>query len=322
MIEEILPDIYRLEIPIPKNPLKAVNSYVIRSKSRNLIIDTGMNIPVCKEAILSGLKELEIDIRNTDFFITHLHADHLGLVSEIVPEHSKVYFNEEDAALICEGGRWHESIELFKLNGFPVEDLHTALKMHPGYKYSAKGNVEYTIVNENDEIKVGDYSLKCIKTPGHTEGHMCLYEPQKKLLLSGDHVLNDITPNTAQWFYDTDPLNNYLTSLKKIAKYDVDLVLPGHRKSFTDLYGRVSELQEHHKRRLNEISSILDGDGGDAYYIASLMSWDLNYESWEQFPIIQKMFACGEALAHLTYLVNKGIAVRKLINNKYVYKLK
>jgi hypothetical protein len=41
------------------------------------------------------------------------------------------------------------------------------------------------------------------------------------------------------------------------------------------------------------------------------MTWDISYESWEQFPLSQKWFATGEAIAHLRYLEEKGRLLRK-----------
>lgn len=73
MIEEVLPNLYRAEIPLPRNPLKATNSYIIKGRGKSLIIDTGMNREECLEAMSTGLKELDIDLKKTDFFITHLH---------------------------------------------------------------------------------------------------------------------------------------------------------------------------------------------------------------------------------------------------------
>ena len=96
MIEEIVANIYRIEIPLPRNPLRALNSYAIKSPGRNLIIDTGWNQQECMDAMQAGLKELEIDIGMTDFFITHLHTDHLGLVSSLVTDTSTIYFNQPD----------------------------------------------------------------------------------------------------------------------------------------------------------------------------------------------------------------------------------
>ena len=80
MVEEILPNMYRIEIPLPKNPLKALNSYLMKGRERFLIIDTGMNRQGCMHEMFSCLARLSVDIKKPDFFITHLHVDHIGLV--------------------------------------------------------------------------------------------------------------------------------------------------------------------------------------------------------------------------------------------------
>ena len=79
MIEEIRNHLYRLEVPLPKNPLKATNSFILVSDDRNLIIDSGFNRPECLEAMQAGLQEIDLDLSRTDFLSTHLHADHQGL---------------------------------------------------------------------------------------------------------------------------------------------------------------------------------------------------------------------------------------------------
>ena len=83
MIEEIVPDLYRIEIPLPGNPLKSLNSYLIRTPERFLIVDTGMNRDECFHEMQAGLEMLSVDLYKTDFFITHLHSDHLGLTSRL-----------------------------------------------------------------------------------------------------------------------------------------------------------------------------------------------------------------------------------------------
>ena len=93
MIEQVLPDFYRIEIPLPNSPLKALNSYLIKGQGRFLIIDTGMNRDECMRSMISSLEKLEVDLRKTDFFITHMHADHLGLVGNLATETSTIYFN-------------------------------------------------------------------------------------------------------------------------------------------------------------------------------------------------------------------------------------
>ena len=102
MVEEILPDLFRIEIPLPGSPLRYVNAYVVKAKDRNLIIDTGLNRSECLEAMETGLSEAGVNLNNTDFFITHLHADHFALVSRLVKDNHLVYFNRPDAELIAE----------------------------------------------------------------------------------------------------------------------------------------------------------------------------------------------------------------------------
>ena len=79
MTEEILPNLYRIEIPLPKSALKTLNYYLIRADGRFLLIDTGLNREECRRAMISSLDELGVDLSKTDFFITHMHADHMGL---------------------------------------------------------------------------------------------------------------------------------------------------------------------------------------------------------------------------------------------------
>ena len=100
MIEEIRPNFFRVEIPLPNSPLKFLNSYFILSPNRNLIVDTGLNRQACFEAMQVGLQQLNVDLTKTDFFITHLHADHFGLVSKLVTSTSRTYFNPPEGELI------------------------------------------------------------------------------------------------------------------------------------------------------------------------------------------------------------------------------
>ena len=58
MIEEFQPGLFRVQVPLPNSPLKFLNSYVIRSSDRNLIIDTGLNRKECLEVMQSGLQQL------------------------------------------------------------------------------------------------------------------------------------------------------------------------------------------------------------------------------------------------------------------------
>ena len=324
MIEEILPNIYKVEIPLPGSPLKEINSYVIRNSSRSLIIDTGLNRKECMDAMRTGLHKLGVKLRETDFFITHLHADHFALTSRLATATSSVYLNRPDAerhGRLSHGSIWDDMVARARIHGFPEGELQSALRNHPGYRYGARLDMPLSIVKEGDTIEIGTYGFRCVATPGHTRGHMCLFEPNKKILFSGDHILGDITPNIQSWFDEWNPLREYLFNLDKIREMDVELVLPGHRSILTNCKERIQELKHHHRKRAEEVLSILEKVSKSAFQVASQMSWDIICESWDMFPASQKWFATGEAIAHLKYLEEKHQVFREQVGGKVSYSL-
>ncbi len=143
--------------------------------------------------------------------------------------------------------------------------------------------MDFRSLGEGDSVTVGDYAFRCLETPGHTQGHLCLYEPNGRILVSGDHVLEDITPNITGWLGDENHLEQYLGSLDRVARLEVELVLPGHRWVFTDCRGRIQDLKHHHQDRAEEVYSILDGGAMDGFQVASRMTWDMTIP-FDRFP--------------------------------------
>ena len=119
MAEEIFPNLFRAAIPLPQSPLKAINSYVIRGDGRFLMIDTGMNRPECRHAMEAYIEELGVDLARTDFFITHLHADHLGLVSELARDPAKTYLHRLDSEVIRDPHHWERMADAARPQRIP-----------------------------------------------------------------------------------------------------------------------------------------------------------------------------------------------------------
>jgi glyoxylase-like metal-dependent hydrolase (beta-lactamase superfamily II) len=148
-----------------------------------------------------------------------------------------------------------------------------------------------------------------------------LYEPSKKILVCGDHILIDITPNIQCWSKHENPLENYLASLDRVYELEVDLVLPGHRRLFRNHKERIEELKSHHQKRADEVLVILKKGSKNAFQAAAEMTWNIEYESWELFPLTQKWFATGEVIAHLRYLEEKGMVLSKKEAQMITYSL-
>jgi len=326
MLEEIIPNLYRTEVPLPKSPLKWLNSYLVKGEDRFLIIDTGFNREECLSAQNATLSKLGVDLNRTDFFITHLHADHMGLLGTMASESSKVYFNEVEARRAYaqrdnRNAHWEEQLAVYIANGFAAEAARASMMSHPAHKYQSKRTIDFVMVNDGDFIDIGDFHFRCVATPGHSPGHTCLYEEKKKILIAGDHILFDITPNISYWTEMENSLGQYLTSLEKVSALDADLVLTGHRRLVHDLRGRVEELQEHHRARLNEVLVALGDGDKNVLQTAPHISWDITAKSWEEFPTQQKWFAFGETMAHVRYLEAKGKVLRRSLNGRIKYVL-
>ncbi|OPZ75053.1 MAG: hydroxyacylglutathione hydrolase [Firmicutes bacterium ADurb.Bin456] len=326
MVKEVYARIYKIEVPLPGNPLKVLNSYLIKGQERNLLIDTGFNRAECREALLNGLGILGVDLEKTDIFITHMHADHSGLVAAVASEKSVVYCSGLDAQRIewsLSPAFWEENQAHVASFGFPLQEYGKDVLRLPGRRYSPDRLPAFNLVEDNDGIEIGPYRFVCVETPGHTPGHLCLYEPVHRILVSGDHILEDITPNVTMFYKGlSDPLGEYLKSLEKIAGMDISLVLPGHRRIIRDVSKRTGELKQHYENRLSEILNVLSSGQMSPYQVAGRITWDLSCSSWDQFPLEQKWFATGETISHLEHLRHLNKVRRFRNNGKYIYELK
>ncbi len=321
LVEEILTGLYRIELPLPDSSLKALNSYVIKGDGRYLIIDTGMNRTECFEAMTRGLRSLSVDLDRADIFVTHMHADHLGQAASFARPGSNVYLSECDIQALNEGLHRRDKLYDFFLDcGFPRPELDRAIASHPGHRYGLRENVAFTPVGGGDFLQIGDYCLECVPTPGHTPGHMCLYDARKKLLFSGDHVLIDITPNISFW-PEREALREYLESLDKVYPLDTELVLPGHRRFISDFRGRIGEIRAHHADRFDEVIRAIGMGKRYPYEVTPCVTWDVREKVWEKFPPRQKWFAFSETLAHIQYLEATGKVQRNHCDGQITFSL-
>jgi len=187
IVEQIENHIFRIKVTLPDNPLRSLNSYLIRGGERNLLIDAGFNLDVCYRDLTAGLSCIGADMAKTDIFFTHFHSDHSGLAGRIAHPESRIYMGRADMEindryLLGKEIEWGETESDFITAGYTVEELIETRKVNPAFEFVADGYYETTPVDDGYCLDLGGVSLFALTTPGHTPGHTCLYETDTQTL--------------------------------------------------------------------------------------------------------------------------------------------
>lgn len=305
MLKEIYPDIWLIQVPLPKSPLRYINSYLIKGDRSHLLIDTGFNCPESEDFLRKSIENTGVDIKDLDIFLTHSHSDHTGLAGKLISPGRTIFTSREALLNINRLTSQESSKAIFKeahLLGFK-EEVNYYLDIHPGLKFSNDSHIKAQVIGDNHPFKVGVYEFFSISAPGHAPGMMCLYEKNHKILFSGDHILDKITPNISCWSLDTNPLMDYFQSLQKVADLPVNTAFSSHRGVITNFKERVETLRKHSLDRLDEVRDILSSHKAlTPYEVASKLTWNVPQDRWEDIHPVQHWFATGEAMANLTFL--------------------
>jgi len=301
------PELYCVDVPLPDNPLKNLNCYILHSGGKLLVIDTGFRIPETAEVLFAALAELDVSFQDTTLFLTHLHSDHTGLADHFAEKGCTIYMSAIDYDLFIASRKDKNHFLAYHKEGFPMDELLKQLEVNPAKVFAPSTSFPAVTFADGFRFHIGDVELEAIHTPGHSPGHCCLYIPEYEIMFLADHVLFDITPNITTWPGVQNSLQDYMDSLKKIEKYPMKLALPAHRGNEMDVYQRISDIQIHHMRRLeNTLSVVEEHPDSTAYEIASYMTWSMRGKDWTEFPLHQKWFAVGETVAHLNWLRLSG----------------
>ena len=322
-MKEVFPDLFQLRVPLPIPALRHLNAYLIRTEGQYVLIDTGVGTDRAFGELSRQLAEIGVKPESlTDILVTHFHIDHVGLIPRLRKlSGARLIVSAKTVEAVqlvreTQESYWENLMNMYKVAGVPAELVKRMLKATPGYLsqsvYEELARPSRAL-KDGEKTSIGKFSFQAVWTPGHSPGHMCLYEPRLRLLIAGDHLLPTITPHVTQWSRESYALTDYLDSLEKIGKLDVDVVLPAHEDLFQDHRKRISELQEHHRLRATEMLSEIQKQELTAFQIASRIHWDIEYASWDRFPLFQKFLAVGETLAHLEFLEKQG-QVRKNIH--------
>ncbi|MFC1926342.1 MBL fold metallo-hydrolase [Chloroflexota bacterium] len=325
---EIVKGVHLVKVPIPDNPLGFLNCYLVEGKNGWLMVDTGWHKREALNALEEGLRELGLAFTDiATIVLTHVHPDHFGLAGKLkqLSPDTRILAHHWEWALI--ESRYIKFADLqrkmgvmLRRHGVPDLDI-------PALESASMPTMEFVTITMPDEalyggeiLDTGLYSLEVIWTPGHSPGHICLYEPKNRLLFGGDHILPKITPNVGYHVQSGDnPLGDYIYSLLKVKKLPVDKVLPAHEQVFSDLPGRVDEVIEHHERRKASIIGLIQEKPRLAYEISSLIDWSKPGRTWEDFSPQSQRAAVTETVAHLEYMKLDGKVTRINQDGLFLY---
>lgn len=316
---KIAEGVYLLTIPFPQgwfppDSPQATLCYLVKQRNGWLMIDAGLNHRTCFDSLCRQLAELEIPLQDIRWLVvTHYHPDHFGLAGRITAASgAALVMHQRDWSMVQmavgAANNWSEDelagwartlgIQTSELDGYrQVVDFGTRL---------FPSGVEPSLLLTGDDEPIGDTRhLRAILTPGHSPGHICVYDDTRKIIFSGDHVLLEITTHISPSFVgNDDQLGEYLQSLKKIRGLDVHLVLPAHERPFAQLGRRVDELLQHHEMRLDQVLASVRHRALSVREVASQVEWIRGL--WDQMNGTDRLLAIMETLAHLRLLQERG----------------
>jgi len=245
-----LPALHQIVLPTPWQ-VGPVQVYVVEGDPLTLV-DTGVRTPESRAVLESAFDSLGLGLEDVQrIVLTHYHGDHLGQAEQLRRAASLEVWAHEDEAEMCElfSAERDERIEdteaLFREYGVP-DDLvarQTAMRR----RFVAEDPLcDATRVDRRlrsgDHIPFKDFELEVIHAPGHTAGHLLLYEEASGTLLTGDHIMGNAVPFTDNYYLEDPPdpadrlgrrprfrgLPRYLESLRRLRGGAVRTILPAH----------------------------------------------------------------------------------------------
>src|SRR5260221_256528 len=302
--EKVLPGVWRLRLPLPWPGVPHGNAWAIEAGDGIVLFDTGMGGRGRLRQLDLALAQAGFGVEDVRLLVcTHSHIDHYGLAASIVEaagcelrmqpawEHVRLLADDPAAAL-------EHRLEVARQSGVPVAALER-------YRESRSGDDETGIdaiqVPDRDlvpgvEVETGLGAWQVHETPGHAPSHVVLHQPERRLMISGDHLLG----RTVLFFdhgHTPDPVGEFLASLSEVEPLEVDLCLPGHGRPFRDPEAKIAEARRQVAELLGKVPESLGGGERTAFDIVADIVGPENLDTPASAWVLQIVLSCLDHLA-------------------------
>lgn len=265
--ERVLPGVYRLRLPLPWPGVPHCNAWAVKAGDGFVLFDTGMDQPDSMANLERALAMCNLRLEEVRLVVcTHAHSDHCGQAARIVeqvgcelwmhPSHELMNRMVEDPEAVLA-----RRLEVARQSGVPEEPL----RRYAAERGKPESGVVGPIVPDRDLLAgvtvttdLGDWVT--YETPGHSPSHVSLFQPERRLLISGDHLLGRISLYF-EFGYSPDPVGEFLISLDLVEGLDARLCLAGHGRTFTDVHAHIAGNRELVAKHLEgTLKAVADGE--------------------------------------------------------------
>jgi glyoxylase-like metal-dependent hydrolase (beta-lactamase superfamily II) len=264
----VLPGIWRLRLPLELPGVPHCNAWALQAGDGIVLVDTGMHDRGSWAQLEAALQRTGHSVRDVkQVVITHAHIDHCGQ-APLVAEQAGCEVWMHPAWQLHAESDLDRTIEIAMLSGVPEEPLTRFAERRRN-----AGTGQYgTLASDRDLVEGVTFETdagvwQVIETPGHAPSHVCLHQPERRLLISGDHLLGRVS----QYFdvgYTPDPVGEFLLSLDRCAGLDARLALAGHARPFTDIGPHIQANRALVAERVQAVREALGGGPLSAFEVA------------------------------------------------------
>jgi glyoxylase-like metal-dependent hydrolase (beta-lactamase superfamily II) len=275
--ERVLPGIWRLRLPLPWPGVPHGNAWAVAADGGVVLFDTGYAGEDGTRGLEMALAQVGFDLADVKLVAcTHTHSDHYGLAGPIAdaagcevwlhPRWAHIRRIAEDPEAAME-----RRFEVARQSGVPIEPLRRFMESRKD-----TGTGVARIVSPDRELVPGveietDLGIWQIhETPGHAPSHVVFHQTEKRLLISGDHLLGRVSV-FFDYGHSPDPVSEFVTSLDSVADLDVGLCLAGHGRPFRDAGAKVAANRQQVTEQLERVRKALDGEPKTAFEVVAEM---------------------------------------------------